>query len=268
MLDYHNNRIALWACPRSRSTLFARSFEQRDDCVVCDEPFYAPYLLEKGQFHPFKDNILEIYESDHEKVAQSLLTALPNGVGFEFQKHIAKNVLPHYGTAWFPKKNIFLIRHPKDILISLYKIFAQNITIDEIDINALYRIFQQIKTESDKTTIVINSDDFIKKPVLTLRKICEIFEIPFQESMLQWKAGLSDSNLLFTGKLLPYADTWYGSIKNSTGFKPYQEKTVEFPEHLQPILEACMPIYQKLLPYCLKIATTKKEVTYAVSKGI
>ena len=37
-------RLAMWSGPRNISTAMMRSWSNRDDCVVCDEPFYAHYL--------------------------------------------------------------------------------------------------------------------------------------------------------------------------------------------------------------------------------
>ena len=34
-------RIAMWSGPRNISTAMMRSFENRADCTVVDEPFYA-----------------------------------------------------------------------------------------------------------------------------------------------------------------------------------------------------------------------------------
>lgn len=37
-------RIAMWSGPRNLSTAMMRSFENRSDCSVVDEPLYAAYL--------------------------------------------------------------------------------------------------------------------------------------------------------------------------------------------------------------------------------
>ena len=37
-------RIAMWSGPRNISTAMMRSFENRADCTVTDEPFYGCYL--------------------------------------------------------------------------------------------------------------------------------------------------------------------------------------------------------------------------------
>ncbi len=45
-------RIAMWSGPRNISTAMMRSFENRGDCAVVDEPFYAHYLAETQSDHP------------------------------------------------------------------------------------------------------------------------------------------------------------------------------------------------------------------------
>ena len=41
-------RIAMWSGPRNISTAMLRSWENRPDTYVCDEPLYAYYLNETG----------------------------------------------------------------------------------------------------------------------------------------------------------------------------------------------------------------------------
>ena len=40
----NKNIIAMWSGPRNLSTAMMRSFENREDTVVFDEPFYACLL--------------------------------------------------------------------------------------------------------------------------------------------------------------------------------------------------------------------------------
>ena len=243
---HKQNHIALWACPRSCSTLLARSFEQRVDCQVIDEPFYSPYFLTHGLNHPFREHIMAVRETDISKIVEELDKPFTPPKQFGFQKHIAKNVLPHFGTEWFPEKNIFLLREPVKIARSIKKIIPGDITLEDIGIEALYRIFQYMRATNATPPLVIHANDLLVNPRKVLQKICDTFDIPFLESMMSWKAGLEDSNLFFTGALLPYSDNWYGGIKNSTGFKPFPSHNDEVPEKLLPVIEACMPIYEAL----------------------
>ena len=52
-------RIAMWSGPRNISTALMRSFENRTDCVVTDEPFYAHFLHKTGTDHPLREEIIK-----------------------------------------------------------------------------------------------------------------------------------------------------------------------------------------------------------------
>ena len=47
-----NLRLAMWSGPRNISTAMMRSWGNRDDTVVCDEPLYAYYLNSTRKPHP------------------------------------------------------------------------------------------------------------------------------------------------------------------------------------------------------------------------
>ena len=47
-------RIAMWSGPRNISTAMMRSFENRPDTAVIDEPFYAAFLKVTGIDHPLR----------------------------------------------------------------------------------------------------------------------------------------------------------------------------------------------------------------------
>ena len=51
-------RLVMWSGPRNISTAMMRSFENRPDCAVWDEPFYAAYLARSGIVHPMNDEII------------------------------------------------------------------------------------------------------------------------------------------------------------------------------------------------------------------
>ncbi len=57
-------RIAMWSGPRNISTAMMRSWGNRLDTFVCDEPFYAHYLLKTGVPHPGVDEVIRHQEND------------------------------------------------------------------------------------------------------------------------------------------------------------------------------------------------------------
>ena len=51
-------KIAMWSGPRSISTALMRSFENRPDTFVTDEPFYAHYLHKSDIDHPYCEEVM------------------------------------------------------------------------------------------------------------------------------------------------------------------------------------------------------------------
>ena len=82
-------RIAMWSGPRNISTAMMRSFENRADCVVWDEPFYAHYLSATGLNHPMAKEIIATYETDWLKVADQASGPAPGDKKIFYQKSIA-----------------------------------------------------------------------------------------------------------------------------------------------------------------------------------
>lgn len=249
----------MWSCPRSCSTLITRSFEQLDKCIIFDEPFYASYLLKHAFDHPEREAVIAHREIDYQKVIQLITSELSDGLYFSFQKHMAKHILPDYERGWFKSlKNFFLIRNPKKIILS-YKKECQVVTKDEIGMEALWNLFQEIESLTGETPLVVDANDLLKNPQGFLSVICSKLGLNFSEKMLSWEPELQkkteESNnpfpWLWTGELPD--TTWYSNIKQSTGFIPYKEKEISLPDELMAVFEDCLPFYEKLWQYRLKI---------------
>ena len=62
----------MWSGPRNISTALMRSWENRPDCSVVDEPFYACYLKETGLEHPCRKQILQNQSHSWQQVIAQL----------------------------------------------------------------------------------------------------------------------------------------------------------------------------------------------------
>ncbi|MEM9213700.1 MAG: hypothetical protein AAGD25_05075 [Cyanobacteria bacterium P01_F01_bin.150] len=240
-----SKNIALWTCPRSRSTLVTRAFEQLDEGIIFDEPFCAPYILHHGFNQPHRQELLAFYKNDHDyiKVIEKITGDLPPGASFSFQKHMSKHVLPDFGKEWMQDlHHVFLIRDPKEIVLSWHKVCG-DVTAHDIGMEVHYQIFKYVQSFSQHTPLVLDSIDLVRNPEAFLRLICSHFNLNFSSRMLTWKAGLKDSNLLFSGALSSLASTWYEDVANSTGFLPYQEKEISLTDNLKRLAEDCFPFY-------------------------
>jgi hypothetical protein len=70
-------RIAAWSGPRNISTAMMRAWENRDDCVVSDEPMYAHYLQVTQLDHPARDEVIAAGDTDLQHVVDTLRGPVP-----------------------------------------------------------------------------------------------------------------------------------------------------------------------------------------------
>jgi hypothetical protein len=108
--------MAVWSGPRNISTALMRSWENRADCRVVDEPLYAFYLSETGIDHPGRNEVIAAGQPDW-RIVVSELTAPVEGV--YYQKHMAHHLIPQLPRDWIGSlSNLLLIRNPKDVVAS------------------------------------------------------------------------------------------------------------------------------------------------------
>ena len=230
--------IYMWSGPRNLSTALMRSFENREDTKVWDEPFYAYYLKETKKNHPLANEIINKYETNLEKIID-LVTAEKDFI--YFQKHMSHHIIKKIPINWITKGiNCFLIRHPKEVLLSYIQ---KNDLIDSNDLGypAQLRLFNYIKT-SNKKILVIDAKDLSEKPEIILKKICKKINIPFTVKMLNWPKGRRDSDGI-------WEKIWYKNVKSSTSFSKILNKEYEIPKKYNHIYNECLRIYDQLKIY-------------------
>ena len=239
-------RLAMWSGPRNISTAMMRSFENRIDCVVSDEPLYAAYLKQTGLDHPGAEEIMTEGECDWRKVTDSLIGQIPQNKPLWYQKHMSHHLLPGMNHDWiYQLNNIFLIRDPHFVVASYIKSRAE-ITAEDIGILQQGELFDEL-CQIGQQPLVIDSSDFLNAPKAYLQAICSRFDIPFEASMLSWPKGARDSDGI-------WAKYWYHAVWNSTGFEPRSQQQINLSEEHQQTANTCLPIYQKLYAKRLIVA--------------
>ncbi len=124
-------RIAMWSGPRNISTALMRSWGNRPDTVVWDEPLYAHYLLATGADHPGAEEVIRCHESDWRKVVARLVGDVPEGKSIFYQKHMSHHLLPEIDRGWLDRvTNVFLLRPPRHMLTSLVRILPHPSLLD------------------------------------------------------------------------------------------------------------------------------------------
>src|SRR5213593_4116487 len=105
-------RLAMWSGPRNISTAMMRSWGNRADTFVCDEPLYAHFLLATGRKHPGADEVIACHDADWRSAIQFLTGEIPERKRIFYQKHMAHHLLPHIDRRWLGLlTNCLLIRH-------------------------------------------------------------------------------------------------------------------------------------------------------------
>lgn len=157
-------RIAIWSGPRNISTAMMRSWGNRPDTVVVDEPFYAHYLKTTGIEHPGRDEVIATHECDWRKVAAQLTGPIPGGKAIYYQKHMAHHWMPYFDTAFLDQlTHAFLIREPREMLTSLVK-NVPHPTLESTGLPQQLELFRREQNRTGRTPPVIDARDVLENP--------------------------------------------------------------------------------------------------------
>lgn len=238
-------RIAMWSGPRNISTAMMRSFENRADCTVVDEPFYAAYLATTGLDHPMRDEVLAAQPQDWRQVVADL-DVLDGPVVYE--KHMTHHMLPGVGLDWAgTRTNAFLIRDPAEVLAS-YTVKRAEVTLEDIGFVQQRELFDREADRLGHAPPVVRGADVLADPHGMLSALCAALGIPFDEAMLTWSAGRRDSDGV-------WAPAWYDAVERSTGFEaPRSKPTPTLRDDLRRIADEARPHYDVLLRHSLSPA--------------
>lgn len=233
-------RIAMWSGPRNISTAMMRSFENRVDTAVVDEPFYAAYLARTGLDHPMRDEVLASQSHDWGEVAESLTGAAPGGAAIFYQKHMTHHMLPGVDLRWTGRcRNAFLIREPEAVLAS-YAAKRGEVTLDDIGVARQRELFDRECDRLGAAPPVVLGADVLADPRGMLSALCSALRIGFREEMLSWPAGRRGSDGA-------WAPAWYDAVERSTGFEaPPQGREPVLSDALRVIADQARPYFEAL----------------------
>ena len=174
-------RIAMWSGPRNISTAMMRSFENRKDTVVIDEPFYAYYLNKTGFDHPCRKEVLRSQSKDWNEVVGLITSDLPKNKSIWYQKHMAHHILDLNNIEWINNcHNAILLRHPKEVISSYSKKNKLN-SVDELGYPQQYEIIKYLK-KINRSYIIIDSNELLKNPEKVLSTWCMKINLKFDNA--------------------------------------------------------------------------------------
>ncbi len=231
-------RLAMWSGPRNISTAMMRSWENRPDTVVVDEPLYPHFLAATGIDHPGRDEVLAVGETDWRVVVEGLLGPVPEGAPVFYQKHMAHHLVEGMEHDWMGGlTNVLLIRDPREV-VSSYVRSREHVTVDDIGLPQQTMLYDAWAAAGAAPPI-IDSADFLRDPETYLRRLCDLVGIAFTEAMLSWPAGRRDTDGI-------WGRYWYDVVWASTGFAAYRPRVVDLHGAAAEVAEECLPMFERL----------------------
>ena len=238
-----STNIAMWSGPRNISTAMMYSFGNRADCLAWDEPFYAFSLINHGNDHPMRDEIIAAQDPEWTSVVAKCLAQAEKPVFY--QKHMTHHMLPGFDRAWIKGvTNAFLIRDPARVLSSYTKKWA-DVTLRDIGFVEQAEIFDMVADHLGHAPPVVDADDILSNPEAVLSRLCAACGIAFDKAMLKWEAGPKS----FDGVWAPH---WYNAVWTSTGFAAPPKEEPVLPDHLRRIADEARPYFDRLRRHTLK----------------
>ncbi|MDN3652379.1 HAD family hydrolase [Thalassotalea ponticola] len=229
--------IAMWSGPRNISTAMMRSFENRGDCQVIDEPFYGYYLQQTGLPHPMAESVIASQPSTWQQVVNQLTGTFNTPICY--QKMMTHHMLNEIDLSWCKSiDHCFLIRNPRDVVQSYVKKMT-DVNADDIGIVRQHQLYQQLCTITGKHIPIIDSDDVVNNPKGMLEALCRQLDIDFDPAMLCWPKGSRASDGV-------WASHWYQNVQNSTSFSPFKQHNQPLTEAQQQLVQSSMSLYLDL----------------------
>ena len=236
-------RINSWSGPRNVSTALMRSFSQRSDTRVVDEPLYGHYLATTGAPHPGRDELVEILETDASAVIDEVVLGECDRPVL-FLKQMVHHLTPELDLTFLDGcVNVMLIRDPAEVIASLVHQLPEPTTRD-VGLDRQVELFRDLR-ERGQEPPVIDARELLLDPEHVLAELCRRVGIGWDPAMLSWEAGPRPEDG-------PWAKYWYDNVTDSTGFLPYRPRQAEVPPHCADLLAESRDYYDELIRFAIR----------------
>jgi len=228
----------MWSGPRNLSTAMMRSFGNRADTFVSDEPYYGAFLKTSGLPHPMAAEVIAAMDCDWASVARSLAGPPPEPRAIWYQKHMWHHMAGPIGYADFPGfTHAFLIRAP-ELMIASYLRKREAARFEDFGLDRQAEFFAREADRLGHAPPVVDASDVLADPAGTLSALCAALHIPFDRAMLAWPPGRRATDG-------PWAPHWYQAVEASTGFDP-PEPAPALEGEAARVADRCRPYYEAL----------------------
>lgn len=235
-----NRMIALWAHPRSRSTVLERVFIERGDFEVFHEPF-AHVAFNEHSAIPHDDlncGLPTTYEG-----VKGLLRAHRQRRDV-FHKDMCYHCLDDLKADdefLLEQQHVFIIREPARAIASHFAVFAQ-MPLHAIGHQALYEIFCRVTRLTGKIPYVINGDELAKHPQEVVRRLCDHLQLEFLPHAMHWNATCPEQWRAWR--------SWHAEAERSTGIVPgtddFDDQLLTTHPHLMAYYQTHRPFYERM----------------------
>jgi hypothetical protein len=224
-----------------------RSFGNRADCFVSDEPFYGAYLKQSGADHPMREAVIVSMDCDWQSIARTLSGPCPGGAPIWYQKHMSHHMTGPLGYGDFAGfTHAFLIRDPERVIAS-YLRARESAQFEDFGLQRQAEFFERESDRLGRAPPVVDAGDVLADPEQVLRALCLRLGIAFDPAMLSWPAGRRSTDGV-------WASHWYRSVEASTGFASPEAVEVVLDDEARRLADRCRPYYEGLAAYRLKRA--------------
>ena len=132
--------------------------------------FYGFYLANTDIDHPGRKEVLRSMETDWDTVSKSITGFPPNGEKVWFQKHMAQHNLPGVDLSWTSLViNCFLIRDPREVIISYHKKYDVN-RAELLGYPQQVELYRMLTEKDCVDPTIVDAKDILKDPEGMLEK--------------------------------------------------------------------------------------------------
>jgi sulfotransferase family protein len=230
----------MWSGPRNLSTALMRSFGNRADTFVSDEPFYGAFLKTSGAPHPMAAEVIAAMDCDWRRIARTISGPVPKGKPVWYQKQMWHHMVGPIGHDDFAADftHAFLIREPAGMIAS-YLRKRETAAFEDFGLDRQAEFFAREADRLGAAPPVVDAGDILADPEGTLTALCGRLGIPFDPAMLSWPPGRRATDG-------PWAPHWYQVVEASTGFGPPERMPDDLPDDARRLAARCQPYYERL----------------------
>ena len=157
-------RIAMWSGPRNLSTAMMRSFGNRADTFVSDEPYYGAFLKTSGAPIRCATEVIAAMDCDWASVARTLAGPAPGGRPIWYQKHMWHHMVGPVGYDDFAGfTHAFLIRDPARMIAS-YLRKREAAAFEDFGLDRQAEFFEREADRLGEAPPVVDANDVLADP--------------------------------------------------------------------------------------------------------